>query len=99
MSAYIWAGIAIVILFLLVRLAKWWRAPETTKQDQINLEKKEAWWNFRMARWHKRDPLPTPTPIIIPTTIGVNTVLKPDEGLSPNKPSEDDKPRRFWRRK
>ena len=57
-SAYIWAAIAIIILFLVCRIMKWWRAPETTKQDEINLEKKQAWWDFRKARWHRRDKQP-----------------------------------------
>jgi hypothetical protein len=62
---YFWAIIAVIVLFLIVRFMKWYRLPEQVKEDQINLEKKQSWWNFRLARRHKT-PV-TPVPVVAPT--------------------------------
>ena len=56
MTGYIWAGIAIVILFLLVRLMKWINGPRI---EAAKTERKEARFDYRKwrrstSRWFSR---------------------------------------------
>jgi len=47
---YVYAAIAIVILFLLVRLFKWINGPRI---EQAKTERRKAWFDFRRDRWNR----------------------------------------------